>query len=338
MQSRQPGTPPLGQLLVDRGVLTSTQLYQISLEQRITGKPLREIIIERGLASSELLENASDGSTEAPDDPTPVSEVPAESQEERPRGLRARAARRLDAYLTATAAELDERGEMLERRSLALEQEAERLASAESALDERAQRLGRLDIHDEDASSRIDHLIQVVAGRDAQIEDLIQERDQSRDELARTREKLALSETEGAGRERLLTAKLDQETARRADELARMRAQLGESTERVAELDRAAAQSEAALTSARAQLRELEAENAALKAEPAIAERPGQTSHLLRVPGSGCYALVERPGPPPVVGETISQGSDDERRFVVTRVSESPLPLDERTCAYLRPE
>jgi DNA repair exonuclease SbcCD ATPase subunit len=321
MQSRQPGTPPLGQLLVDRGVLTSTQLYQISLEQRITGKPLREIIIERGLASSELLENTSDGSTEAPDDPTPGSEAPAESQEDRPRGLRARAARRLDEYLAAAAAELDERGEMLERRSLALEQEAERLASAESALDERARRLGRLDIHDEDASSRIDHLIRVVAGRDAQIEDLTKERDQARDELAHTQEKLASSETEGASRERLLTARLEQETARQADELARMRAQ-----------------SEAALTSAREQLRELEAENAALKAAAAIAERPLQTSHLLRVPGSGCYALVERPGPPPVVGETISQGSDDERRFVVTRVSESPLPLDERTCAYLRPE
>src|SRR5215831_19078594 len=123
MQSRQPGTPPLGQLLVDRGVITSTQLYQISLEQRITGKPLREIMIERGLVSSEVMENASDGSTEALGDPTTGSDVPEEDHGDTPRGLRARAARRLDEYLAATAAELDERGEMLETRSLALEQQ-----------------------------------------------------------------------------------------------------------------------------------------------------------------------------------------------------------------------
>lgn len=287
MQPRQPGTPPLGQLLVDRGVITSTQLYQISLEQRVTGKPLGEIILERGLASSELLENTSDGGARPPDDFATRSEGPAENQDETPRGLRARAARRLDGYLAATAAELDERGEVLKRRSVELEQKAEELASAESALDERTQRLRHLDIHDEDASRRIDHLIQVVAEREAKIEALTEERDQAR-------------------------ARFEQETARRAEELASMAT---------------------AITATQDELRRLQVEHTEL-----VAERPRPTSHLLLVPGSGCYALVERPGPPPDVGVRISQGRGGERRFVVARLGDSPLPLDARTCAYLQPE
>jgi hypothetical protein len=64
----------------------------------------------------------------------------------------------------------------------------------------------------------------------------------------------------------------------------------------------------------------------------------GSATHLLLVPGGGCYALIERPGPPPNVGAPIADvDHQDGRRFVVTQIGESPLPLDQRACAYLQP-
>ncbi len=402
MQPREPGTAPLGQLLVDRGVLTSTQLYQISLEQRVTGKPLGEIIMERGLASPDALKNASDGSAYAPIDSDLDSEVHPQVPDERalpdemPRGLRERAARRLDNYLAATAAELDERGETLEQRSRALEEKAEQLTAAESQLERRARRLRDLDIEDANASNRIDHLLKVVAGREAQIEEIGRERDRALKELGQAGEQIAAREAEAAQRGQLLSEK-DEQAAALVGELEAARAELDSASN---ELERTVARSEATLAVAQDQLRDLQTENAGLKAScreaealllelqrnqtnqaaelahahQLLDERSHRTSelqraladaratlvvtqqelrelhartpeqalseptHLLHVPGTGCYALVERPGPPPDVGERIAQDKDGEGRFVVTRVGASPLPDDERTCAYLQPE
>jgi hypothetical protein len=344
MKPRDPGTPPLGQLLVDRGVLTSTQLYQVSLEQRVTGKPLGLIMMERGLASPDVLEDASYSSSDDMPIDSPLStEEAATVEDERPRGLRERAARRLDAYLAATAAELDERGGTLGQRSLELDAQAERLAAAESELEQRARRLRDLGIEDANGPERMDQLLQVVAGRDAQVEEIAQEGDRVRKELALAREQLAAKEAEAARAGATLTVAEDrlrelqaenaalkascreaeavliglQQTQRtQAEELAHARRLLDERSQRVSEL-------EGALADARA----------------TVAKRElSQSTHLLHVPGSGCYALVERPGPPPKVGERISQDRDADGRFVVTRLGASPLAHDERTCAYVQPE
>jgi hypothetical protein len=45
------------------------------------------------------------------------------------------------------------------------------------------------------------------------------------------------------------------------------------------------------------------------------------------------YELREREGEPPQPGEQIEE---DGRRFVVSKVAGSPLPGDERRCAYLQ--
>jgi len=344
MKPRDPGTPPLGQLLVDRGVLTSTQLYQVSLEQRVTGKPLGVIIMERGLASPDVLEDASDSSSDEVPIPSPLSvEEAAPTPEEGPRGLRERAARRLDAYLAATAAELDERGETLGRRSLELDAQAERLTAAESELEQRSRRLHQLGIEDANATQRMDQLLQVVAGRDAQVEEIAQERDRARKELALAREQLAAKGEQAARAEATFTAAedqlrdleaenaalkascreaeavlvgLQQSQRTQAEELAHARRLLDERSQRMSELERALADARATV------------------AQQVLS----QSTHLLHVPGSGCYALVERPGPPPKVGERISQDRDGDSRFVVTRLGTSPLPHDERACAYVQPE
>ena len=46
------------------------------------------------------------------------------------------------------------------------------------------------------------------------------------------------------------------------------------------------------------------------------------------------YELRDREGDPPAVGEVIEE---DSVRLTVTKVAPSPLPGDDRRCAYLQP-
>lgn len=56
--------------------------------------------------------------------------------------------------------------------------------------------------------------------------------------------------------------------------------------------------------------------------------------HLLFVWKPSGYELSERDGDPPERGTEVEEG---EKRFLVTRVAPSPLPGDDRACAYLQP-
>lgn len=60
----------------------------------------------------------------------------------------------------------------------------------------------------------------------------------------------------------------------------------------------------------------------------------GKRGYLLFVWSTNGYSLVEQPGEPPHVGSEVEDG---ERRYRVTKVATSPLPDDERLCAYLTP-
>src|SRR5262249_1258850 len=114
----------------------------------------------------------------------------------------------------------------------------------------------------------IDHLLQVVAAREAQIEEIGQERDRARKELAQAREQLAAKDAEAAQRTQLLSEK-DGQAAALVRELEVARAELDSASN---ELERSVARSEATLTLAQDQLRDLQTENAALKASCREAE------------------------------------------------------------------
>jgi len=63
--------------------------------------------------------------------------------------------------------------------------------------------------------------------------------------------------------------------------------------------------------------------------QPAAEEEEADTqTHLLFLPAEEGYQLVERPGQPPPAGSRVDG-------LLVGRVGPSPLPLDERRCAYL---
>ena len=57
-------------------------------------------------------------------------------------------------------------------------------------------------------------------------------------------------------------------------------------------------------------------------------------SYLLFVWKPSGWELREREGDPPAVGEEVE---DDGVRMTVTKVAPSPLPADDRRCAYLQP-
>lgn len=54
--------------------------------------------------------------------------------------------------------------------------------------------------------------------------------------------------------------------------------------------------------------------------------------HLLFVTKPSGYELVERDGDPPAPGEPVEV---EDLSFTVIKVGPSPLPQDERACAYL---
>ncbi len=57
--------------------------------------------------------------------------------------------------------------------------------------------------------------------------------------------------------------------------------------------------------------------------------------HLLFVSKPSGYELVEREGEPPEPGAGVEVG-DDGLRFTVSKIGPSPLPDDDRPCAYLQ--
>jgi hypothetical protein len=59
-------------------------------------------------------------------------------------------------------------------------------------------------------------------------------------------------------------------------------------------------------------------------------------SHLIFLATGGKYELIERPGPPPNIGESVSDSENGGRGFSVVKLARSPLPLDQRQCAYLQ--
>lgn len=57
--------------------------------------------------------------------------------------------------------------------------------------------------------------------------------------------------------------------------------------------------------------------------------------HLLFVSKPSGYELVERDGDAPEPGSEVEVG-DDGLRFTVAKIGPSPLPQDDRLCAYLQ--
>ena len=58
--------------------------------------------------------------------------------------------------------------------------------------------------------------------------------------------------------------------------------------------------------------------------------------HLLFISKPTGYELLEREGEPPAVGSEVELDEGSGARFTVSKIAPSPLPHDDRPCAYLQ--
>jgi hypothetical protein len=71
--------------------------------------------------------------------------------------------------------------------------------------------------------------------------------------------------------------------------------------------------------------------------EPTQSRAGNAEQHLLFVSTSDGYRLVEGEGPPPSAGHAVAM-PDAPGSFLVAKLGPSPLPNDDRICAYLAPD
>jgi hypothetical protein len=72
------------------------------------------------------------------------------------------------------------------------------------------------------------------------------------------------------------------------------------------------------------------------RSEPDRSDERTDERHLLFISTSAGYSLVEREGPPPPPGDRLEL-PEQPMSFVVLKLGASPLPNDQRSCAYLAP-
>src|SRR5581483_5146105 len=76
-----------------------------------------------------------------------------------------------------------------------------------------------------------------------------------------------------------------------------------------------------------------EAEAAAADEQPAPASR----GYVAFVPGEDGHQLIECEGEAPYLGQIVELPAFEDQPMRVSRIARSPLPFDDRPCAYLEP-
>lgn len=103
-----------------------------------------------------------------------------------------------------------------------------------------------------------------------------------------------------------------------------------------AEADKELAALRAALVASEQDRERLRREIEQLQAEPA--GRFEEDRHLLFVPTSAGYRIIERHGAAPELGATVELADDQaSRRYLVVKRARAPIPASRRRCAYLLP-
>jgi len=338
----------LGQLMVDEGFLTLDQLTQALAEQNRSGRPLGKVLVDLGFVSEGAVANAlaeqhggllktefgisaglhilPSGSSLAPPAPEPPD-----------RGTRIE---QLESTLRTVVAERDSSARTADELKARLSEAAPDPAAAarvteletqlQAVLTERnvlAQKLNaRLaepapkPVPDPAIAARVVEL-------EAQLKEVLAERNTFAEKLNELQARLSAV---AQAHEAEITHVTDSAAAR-IDELgAELQAALAGRSALDAELQAAlAARSE--LEAAVAELRE-QAERPQAVETPD--EATGGRAHLLFVPSSSGYALIDFEGPDPPSGTLLDV---DGVTYIVRRVGASPFPGDRLRCVYLDP-
>jgi hypothetical protein len=367
---RRPGSRPLlGELLVNAGLVTPEVMAKALAEQQRTGLPIGRILVEGGYvpghriamaladqhggpvrteyglatgharpaapaplrevspdqpATLRVVENAPEPEPEPAPAPTPQAEP--EPQPEPPmQAAPAPPAPEVDEERERLLAELERADASLKDVVRLLEQEQEARGTAEAAAAEARRELEAVraqaeaaraetaadTAEREQAAAQLKALVDALAAEKA-------ERDQAEAKLQSVAQMLA---DEKSARERAAT------------EAAELRA----AVERAQQDDARSRELEELLTREREAREEAAAEAAELRAALESARAGTRTfpldRHVLFVPGTEKYALLERSGPPPAQDARVEVAGE---AYTVLRLGPAPLP-DRVACAYLEP-
>jgi hypothetical protein len=349
---------PLGSLLANRGHITEEQLELALTEQKVTGRPLGEIIVARGFAAAPTVAQALAtqhggllkteygfatgwaGATEAGAPGLTPPEPPRHDETATLRASLEEHQKALEAWKQAHA-QLEER--LAQAQQGAPVEDDPRLAELEAERD--ALKTELAEAAQKPAPAADDPRVpELEAERDA----LKGERDSLKAEIAEARKpapviedpRIAELEAELAeaqkpvdpvGDPRLNQLIADRENLQaeltaRDTSIAELKASRAKVESARAELEQALARETERVAAVRAELDELQTAPAP---EAAPAGRwAGAESHLVFFQGAEGYELVERPGPPPTEGSTVGEQT-------VARIASAPIPGTALPCAYL---
>ena len=339
----------LGELFVERGLISEADLERALAEQVATKRRLADILVHRGLVTGQDITNAL--MEQLSDKPAAKAAVDAAVT----------AAPKPAAPRTGEVVQLSERAPVPEPEPAPSPEPQQEvpdpvvygLAISAQALIAEADSRRRV-AEAELAAEREAHA-QVLRGLE-QVGAELEARDLSTEgltrELEETQARLRAREDELSGQVSTWE-QARREAVRAGGQLAELRVRLEEKEHELSE-----AGASAAAWAARAV--ELEAESDSLSSGVTAAEHalevlantsfaangtdlsrvaengngapPGQAGVLYFVPDGEGYDLVERDGPLPSVGAALEFG---DQRFVVTKLGRSTLPFDRRSCVFL---
>jgi hypothetical protein len=325
------GRRPLGEVLVERGIVTPEQLTTALEQQRATGQPLGEIIVGFGFAPGPIIAQAlatqkgslikteygfaTGWSSDAP--PTPVAAATPAAKSEL--ADRDRLIAELHAWAESAQAAIASRDEAIARLSaqLAGQDRAPDSAANDVAHEEalEALRAELADQSDAHASTQAELEAQVaaLASRDDTVEQL-------RAELETVRGDLAAQVAEHA-------AEIAQSEAAHATAEYELTAARSTSSELERRLQNARSRAETLARRVAEQDKELETLRAPAQPTREVDRWASAPMHYLLRRAAGGYDLVEHQGPPPTVGDTV-----DGLR--VARVASAGAAFDV-PCVYL---
>jgi hypothetical protein len=345
MEAAQTSRRPLGDVLVDRGVISQVELDSALAEQTATDERLADILLRRGLVTGRditmalmeqlgsptpVLAPEPDPAPEA--DPGEVVELPSPAAEQ---GL----------YLEpepvpeptpAHVSLQDPPAEPSISAHALVARAASRRRAAEAELS--AAREAHAEI-----LRGLEQVRAELEARDLATDGLTRELDNTQGLLRRHEEELAyeVERWEAAGREAedcdAELAELHGRLDEKEQELSAASVSAAAWAARASELDAETQALAGRVESAQQTFDTLAADLFAADGAAARTSEPArlhvsQTAALYFVPKAEGYDLIERDGALPAVGETLEFG---EQRYAVTKIGRSPLPFDRRSCVFL---
>jgi hypothetical protein len=340
---------PLGQVLVDQGLISAEQLEQALAVQNETEKQLGEVLVLLGFISPGVVANglaeqhggplkteygiSAGFGGEKPEPPQPAPEPPEAVQEAAPDIL----APWRTAVELRDAAIAELRG-ALQERTAQVDTLSEQLATSAKRIAELEEQLAGLDHGGESLRAALAEREEQLAAALARVEESAAEvrAGAAANEALEAR---ARELEEERGRWVATVEELRATVAAQAEDLAAHNAEAGNLGDLETLLETVSGVLHARVAELEAERAELVRKLADANASPpaaapaAVAGRSyAETSHLLFVPSPAGYLLLERSGPPPRAGEAVDvEGS----ALVVAKIGPSPLGDTSLACAYL---